>query len=128
MGILGGAGMFSAGWLMTPIMGSIQDYYAVQSLSPAAVEQVVSHGGIDPVKASAIVSPQLQLEIERAQQVSAAMTYRWVAVVPAFLTIVFLGLFFYFRSIGGYRAVRLSGMQQTSPGGGNRGFRPIPAH
>lgn len=105
LSFMGGAGMFCVGWLMTPIMGSIQDHYAVQSLSPRAAESVVAHGGIDERKAALVTDAVVKAEIEQAKRYSAEMTYRWVAAVPAFLAFVFLMLLFYFRSLGGYRPV-----------------------
>ena len=38
----------------------------------------------------------------------AAAAFRYVAVFPAILTVIFAALFCYFKSIGGYRAVELS--------------------
>ncbi len=107
LALLGGAGMFSAGKLMVVAMGGVQDHYAVQYLSPGTQEQVVTHGGLDEKKVAAIVSPAVKQEIEGAKQYSASMTYKWVAVLPALLTLVFGVLFLYFRAQGGYEAVRL---------------------
>lgn len=107
--------MFCVGWLMTPIMGSIQDHYAVKMLSPEAAEVVVANGGIDERKAALVADPLVKLEVEEAKRYSAEMTYRWVAAVPAFLAVVFLALLFYFRSLGGYRAVSVSSREERSP-------------
>lgn len=116
LAIMGGAGMFCVGWLMTPIMGSIQDHYAVQSLSPKTVETVVQHGGIDERRANQVQDPFMKMEIEEAKRYSAEMTYRWVAAVPVLLALVFAGLLFYFRSIGGYKPVNVA-VSSTLPGG-----------
>ncbi|MBI4404852.1 MAG: MFS transporter [Deltaproteobacteria bacterium] len=107
LGLMGGAGMFSVGWLATPIMGAIQDHYAVQALSPEVQERVVSHGGIDERKVMEVKEPAVRQEIEQAEQHSAAMTYRWISLVPAILTIVFFLLFFSFRQRGGYQVIHL---------------------
>jgi MFS family permease len=115
MGLMGGAGMFSAGWLATPIMGSIQDHYAVNQLSEHARDLVVSHGGIDERKAMDVVDADVVREIEGARQYSAAMTYRWVAVVPAILTLIFGLLYLAFRAAGGYSAVRISRASPLAP-------------
>ncbi|MBI4874186.1 MAG: MFS transporter [Acidobacteria bacterium] len=40
----------------------------------------------------------------------AAAAFRYVAVLPAILTVVFGALFLYFRGQGGYRSVRLTGL------------------
>jgi hypothetical protein len=40
-------------------------------------------------------------------QYGAAAAFRYVAVLPAILTVVFAGLFLYFKSAGGYKAVKL---------------------
>ncbi len=108
MGIIGGAGMFSVGWLMAPIMGQIQDHYSVQSLSSHARTLVVTDNGLDERKVAAVTDPAVKTEIDEAKQYSATMTYRWVTVLPILLTIIFTTLYFYFASRGGYRAVILA--------------------
>lgn len=113
MAVMGGAGMFSAGFLMVHAMGSIQDHYALSALSSETRAVVESDGGLDEGKVTAAMGdPEMAREIDHAKQVSAAMTYRWVSAIPAFLTIVFSLLWLYFRALGGYRAVRIEG-----PGG-----------
>ena len=108
MGLLGGAGMFAVGWLASPIMGAIQDHYSVRELSPAVQEMVVNNGGLDEGKVAQVTDAQAKREIERAKQISAVMTYRWVSAIPAFLTFVFAFMFLSFRSAGGYDAIRIS--------------------
>jgi len=108
LAILGGAGMFSAGKLMVTAMGSVQDHYAVHVLSPELQPLVVSNGGLDEKKIAMINDPVVRSEIESAKHYSAMMTYKWVAVLPALLTLIFGILFLYFRARGGYEAVRLT--------------------
>jgi len=108
MGILGGAGMFCVGWVMTPVMGSLQDRYTLEALPAALHEQVMTDGRLDQVKLIEVESrPEAKGAVAWAHRYSASMTYRRVAMVPVFLTLVFAALYFYFRSLGGYRAVRL---------------------
>ena len=38
----------------------------------------------------------------------AAAAFRYVAGFPVILTVIFVALYFYFKSIGGYRAVEVS--------------------
>ena len=85
--------MFSAGYLAAPIMGAVQDHYAVERLSPALREKVVSQGGLDERKVVAVQENEARAEIEQAKQHSASMTLRWVSAVPAFLTVAFGAVF-----------------------------------
>ncbi len=89
MALMGGAGMFAAGFLMVHAMGAIQDHYAVKALSSETRALVVSDGGLDERKAMAVTDPVVRREIELAKKSSATMTYRWVALIPAFLMVVF---------------------------------------
>ncbi len=107
LAILGGAGMFSAGKLMVTAMGTVQDHYAVQLIAPEVRPLVISHGGLDEKKIATITNPSVLSEVEKAKHYSAMMTYQWVAVLPAILTVIFGILFLYFRAQGGYAAVQL---------------------
>ncbi len=119
LGLLGGAGMFCVGWLMTPVMGAIQDHYAVESLSVETRAIVATEDGkaIDRRKAdqAKVLDPKVAAELAVAQQQSAVMTYRVVAFLPVILTFIFLGLMAYFKGLGGYRAVSIKGTGNLSP-------------
>lgn len=115
LGLLGGAGMFSLGWVVTPVMGAIQDHYAVEALSPEVRSQVITENGrgIDQRRVTEITSAQVHEEVKNANQVSAVMTYRIMALLPLFLSFVFGGLGLYFRARGGYRAVDLASVSNS---------------
>ena len=51
----------------------------------------------------------------------AAAAFRYVAYFPLVLTFIFGGLFFYFRSIGGYQAVELSAAEKPAQAAGQGG-------
>lgn len=107
LGIMGAAGMFCVGWIMTPVMGKMQDRYLVKSLSPELRERVTTAGELDERKLMGLPHAH-DAEVDHAKRYSATMTYRSVAVVPLALVAIFLGLLVYFRLQGGYRVVRLS--------------------
>lgn len=107
LALMGGAGMFSAGKLMVVAMGNVQDHYAVSALSTEARQLVVTGSGIDERKVHAITDAAVLRDVEMAKQYSASMTYRWVSVIPLILTLIFGGLYLYFRTLGGYSAVRI---------------------
>jgi MFS family permease len=108
MGLMGGMGMFCAGWLMSPIMGAIQDHYALSALPEKAYVQVVTDNGLDERKVMQVTDPEVTAAVDQAKKYSAEMTYRWVSLVPAVLAFVFFGLFLGFRKRGGYRAVSIA--------------------
>jgi MFS family permease len=112
LGLMGGAGIISAGFLMVPAMGMLQDHYAVtriREVSPPTVHKVLKDGnqGIDEKKVLGLSDPAERQVIHDAKTYSAVMTYRWISLVPAVLALVFAGLYLYFKSIGGYRAVEI---------------------
>jgi MFS family permease len=119
LGLMGGAGIISAGFLMVPAMGVLQDKYALQKiseLSPPTLQKVLKDGtrGIDEKKVRALSDAREREVVQEAKTYSAVMTYRWIALVPTVLAVVFAGLLFYFRSIGGYRAVEIEKPQQPA--------------
>lgn len=112
LGLMGGAGIVSAGFLMVPMMGILQDHYAltkIQEVSPPTVHKVMKDGnrGIDEKKVLGLSDPAERQIVHDAKTYSAVMTYRWISLIPCVLALVFGGLYFYFRSIGGYRSVEI---------------------
>lgn len=112
LGLMGGAGIVSAGFLMVPIMGMMQDHYALVRIgerSPATVQKVLKDGRqeIDDRKVLSLSDSLEKQTVHDARTYSAVMTYRWISLVPAVLAVVFAGLCLHFRSTGGYRAVEL---------------------
>lgn len=97
LSLLGGAGMFSAGYLTAPIMGRIQDHYAVSKLSEETRELAVVKGGLVEHRSDAAVNPQTKREIEEAKKYSAVMTLQWMAIVPTFLIFAFSAVFLWLR-------------------------------
>ena len=136
MGIVGGVGMLSAGFLGGPGIGYKQDYNAshhLQASDPAAYERYAApkpNGflffpdikGLDGAKVGALQnnqipadSPLKQYETQDRGPVLDATLYggrtalRWTAAVPAAMAVCYLILFIYVRSKGGYKAEVLHG-------------------
>jgi hypothetical protein len=108
LGLMGGAGMLFVGYVAVPVMGELQNHYTVERLPDNVREMVLTDGKLDQRKLVDLERAGAFREgIENAKRYSASMTYRRVAVVPVFLIFAFTALFFYFRSLGGYRTVRL---------------------
>jgi hypothetical protein len=104
---------------MVPVMGVLQDQYALEKiseLSPSTLQKVLKDGsrGIDEKKVRALTDPREKETVQEAKTYSAVMTYRRTALVPTVLAVVFAGLFFYFRSIGGYQAVEIEKPQPAA--------------
>lgn len=109
LGLMGGAGMLFLGYVAVPLMGDLQNRYTLEALPPTVRDRVVTDGRLDQGKLMALEeSSPTKSEFVEAKRYSASQTYRRVALVPVFLTFAFGALFFYFRSLGGFRAVRLS--------------------
>jgi len=126
---VGAAGVFSGGFLGTPGIGYVQDYYAAQKLSreaPALYETVASTTqnsflffpkttGLDGAKVGPVLTkPPESLnpserQIREAVIHGARMSLTWTALVPLTMAVGYLGLIVYFRSRGGYRQVEIGG-------------------
>jgi MFS family permease len=129
LGAVGAAGVFSGGFLGTPGIGYVQDYYAAQKLSreaPALYETVASTTqnsflffpkttGLDGAKVGPVLTkPPESLnpserQIREAVIHGARMSLTWTALVPLTMAVGYLGLIVYFRSRGGYRQVEIGG-------------------
>jgi len=75
-----------------PIMGSIYDTTKVQAAGGDAAFKALQPGP----------------ELDRALGIAAQASFRYVALLPAILLIIFAGIWFYDRSKGGYKATRIS--------------------
>jgi MFS family permease len=131
MSIMGGIGMMSAGLLGGPGLGYAKDRYTaehLQTTAPAIYEQYKAPTpskflfldevhGLDGTKLSAAQqaspkTPEQQTVVE-ASIVGDRETLKADSFIPLAMAIIYIGLFFYFKSIGGYRAVHIEG----PPGG-----------
>ena len=135
MSIMGGIGMMSAGLLGGPGLGYAKDRFTAEHLnatSPAIYEQYKAPTpskflfleevhGLDGTKlsqaqtaAAATKTPEQQTVVE-ASIIGDRETLKADSYIPLTMAIIYILLFFYFKSIGGYRAVHIDGA-----GGGRR--------
>jgi MFS family permease len=131
MSIMGGIGMMSAGLLGGPGLGYAKDRFTAEHLSttaPAIYEQYKAPTpsrflfleevhGLDGTKLSQAQTatartPEQQTVVD-ASIIGDRETLKADAFIPLTMAIIYALLFFYFRSIGGYRAVHIDG----APGG-----------
>jgi MFS family permease len=131
MSIMGGIGMMSAGLLGGPGLGYAKDRFTaehLQATAPAIYEQYKAPTpsrflfleevhGLDGTKLSqaqqaTTKTPEQQTVVE-ASISGDRETLKADSFIPLAMALIYVGLFFYFRSIGGYRAVHIEG----TPGG-----------
>jgi MFS family permease len=131
MSIMGGIGMMSAGLLGGPGLGYAKDRFTAEHLqasAPAIYEQYKAPTpskflfleevhGLDGTKLSAAQTataktPEQQTVVE-ASIMGDRETLKADSFIPLAMAVIYIGLFFYFKGIGGYRAVHIEG----SPGG-----------
>ncbi len=131
MSLMGGVGMMSAGLIGSPGLGYFKDRLAADALqdeSPALYEEFKSDGDASKFLAFEAVQPINPQTLEEAkavkpddrteaQQIIVAAdiegnrdTLRVDSFIPAAMAVIFLMLFFYFRSIGGYKPLSLEQM------------------
>jgi MFS family permease len=131
MSIMGGIGMMSAGLLGGPGLGYAKDRFTaehLQTTAPAIYEQYKAPTpskflfleevhGLDGTKLSeaqqATTKTPEQKTVVEASIIGDRETLKADSFIPLAMAIIYIGLFFYFKSIGGYRAVHIEG----SPGG-----------
>ena len=136
--MMGGIGMMSAGMIGAPGLGYAKDRFTVQQLEKSPQGQAVyaAHQaekpsqflvfkpvtGIDgkaieaakaAVKAGTATPDQTTLA--QANTAGDRMTLRADAAIPATMAIIYLLLFIYFKSIGGYKAVHIAGTHGAEP-------------
>ncbi|HVR87516.1 MAG TPA: MFS transporter [Planctomycetota bacterium] len=98
LGLMGTAGNLAIFFVM-PILGGIWDHYTQRALPPAEdLRALILQASSDPRAAGV-------LEAARAE--GAAMPFRWAAILPLILLVVFGLLWLRDRARGGYRVVRL---------------------
>jgi hypothetical protein len=128
---MGGIGMKSAGLLCGPGLGYAKDRFTaehLQATAPAIYEQYKAPTpsrflfleevhGLDGTKLSqaqqATTKTPEQQTVVQASISGDRETLKADSFIPLAMALIYVGLFFYFRSIGGYRAVHIEG----SPGG-----------
>ena len=87
----------------------------VQTRLATAREKLAETGIHDPDRALERLSPEEQW-VHAASIQGDRQTLTADAVIPAVMALIFLGLLIYFRSIGGYKAVRLEATAATAKG------------
>jgi len=127
LGAVGAAGVFSGGFLGTPGIGYVQDYYSTQSLAqkdPVVYEAYASPtknsflffpetSGLDGAKVGPVLGkPENKLDpserlVRDAVIHGGRMSLKWTALIPAIMALGYLCLIVYFRSRGGYRQVQI---------------------
>lgn len=100
LGMMGTAGNLSV-YLVLPTMGRIYDYYKVAAL-PARTSfdklQAAANGGAPAAKAT----------LNQSLAVAGQYSFRYVALLPAVLLVVFGIIWMWDKSHGGYKAVKLA--------------------
>jgi len=107
MAMTGAMGMFAAG-LAGPVMGRIYDTHTIRNLPEKLAAVVVVDGRFSPEAQATLHAPADLAAMQDALRQGAAMTFRYVAVLPLILIVLFAGLFLWHRSRGGYRAVKIA--------------------
>lgn len=112
LAILSATGAISGG-VIGPVMGGIYDRYTIRSL-PADVSRIaVVDGRLSPVAAEKVSTTAGRAALREAGKQGAAMTFRWVSVLPLVPFLVYVPLLFWHRSRGGYRTIRLGGPRRA---------------
>jgi MFS family permease len=136
MSIMGGIGMMSAGLLGGPGLGYAKDRFTaehLQATSPAIYEQYKAPTasrflfleevhGLDGTKLSeaqtaAVKTPEQKIVAE-ASIIGDRETLKADSFIPAVMAAVYLLLFLYFKTIGGYKTVHIESRPSAAPAAG----------
>jgi hypothetical protein len=126
MSIMGGIGMLSAGLIGGPGLGYAKDRFTSESLNATApavyaanksateskflfLAPVTAVDGkkLEEAKKAGDKGTANQKAIVAANQAGDRATLKADSYIPFAMALIFLGLFFYFKSIGGYRALKI---------------------
>jgi fucose permease len=117
LAVMGAVGMIAAG-VAGPSMGRIYDLHTIEKLTPELRQLVVVDGKYSPERAQEIIkkaeagdptAKQQKAVLDEALRYGAAMTFRYVAILPAILVFLFGAQYLYYRARGGYKAVEIGG-------------------
>jgi MFS family permease len=136
MSIMGGIGMMSAGLLGGPGLGYAKDRFTaehLQATSPAIYEQYKAPTasrflfleevhGLDGTKLSeaqtaAVKTPEQKI-VADASIIGDRETLKADSFIPAVMAAVYLLLFLYFKTIGGYKTVHIESRPSAAPAAG----------
>lgn len=130
--IMGGIGMLSAGIIGGPGLGYSKDRYAAETLKqthPAVYESVKAPAPstflfLDPVNAidgsklaaakEATAPTPEQKAIVEADRTGDRKTLKADSFIPAVMAIIFLGVLLYFKSIGGYKVLKIEEQERAA--------------
>src|SRR5262249_519060 len=128
---ISGIGMLAVGILGFPFIGYLQESTATRKLeatNPAVYQAVTvektyvlgktwAYRAIDPVKAASITAEAGKEALRAANTAGQFGALGKMAIFPTFMLCGYIGLIFYFRSKGGYKAVHL--VSETAASGGS---------
>ncbi|MCF6311186.1 MAG: MFS transporter [Verrucomicrobiales bacterium] len=117
---ISGIGMIAVGVLGFPFIGVLQEKTAsanLQNTLPEVAQTVLiekdgilgGYQAIDPEKAAGLADEAATTAIAVANQAGQFSALGKMAMFPVFMLLCYLGLFFYFKSKGGYKAQVLPG-------------------
>jgi MFS family permease len=125
MSVMGGIGMLSAGLLGGPGLGYSKDRYASEALAasnPVAYESVkvdspskfvfldevyaIDGAKLAEAKAAEMRTP-VQEDIVAADRIGDRKTLKADSFIPLTMAVIFLGILLYFKSIGGYKVLKI---------------------
>jgi MFS family permease len=111
LGVIGAAGGLFLSYVAVPTMGKIDDHYALKGLPQGVQEKVVVGGRVDdklirvlPEAERAVIEEQ----VDAAEKHAASLTFRWVAIMPVILILVFGVLWLRDVMAGGYKEEKLT--------------------
>jgi MFS family permease len=121
LNVVAGIGMLGAGVIGGPLIGQVLDRQIVQGVgaydaknNTQLVEELKTertgifgdYVAIDPSKRAALAG-EAKAAVDAADRESKHDALRTIAILPAIMLLVYLGLILYFRSRGGYKPVVL---------------------
>ena len=138
--MMGGIGMMSAGMIGAPGLGYAKDRFTTQQLEKTPQGQAVyaAHKAQEPshflffspvtgVDGKAIEAAKAAVKngtatpdqtlLAQSNTAGDRMTLKADAAIPAAMAVIYLLLFIYFKSIGGYKAVHIAGTHGAAPAG-----------
>lgn len=122
---IAGIGMLTVGIIGGPLIGRMQEGAAEKAIDPALYSQVSKpsnyilgpYNAVDPTKVAALSGDQ-KTQVQSTEQAAKQGALSTISIFPIIMLLSYIGLFMYFKSRGGYKAVDLTG---TEAAGGKEG-------
>lgn len=117
---IAGIGMLTVGIIGGPLIGRLQEGAAENAIPQQRYTQISKpssyilgeYNAVDAAKVAKLPEAE-KAEVSRTEQAAKQRALSTISILPVFMLLCYIGLFFYFKSRGGYRAENLTATEMS---------------